>query len=385
MAAGRGAHHHRDLRDDAGGLHVAVEDVGVQRQRRDALLDPGAAALDHPDHRAAGAHREIHDLDDLLAVHLAEAAAEDGDVLAEHAHLPVVDGAVAGDHAVAERPVRRPCRRSSSGAGPARRSRRTSPGSSSSSIRSRAVFLPLACWRSTARAEPGVHRLVVTPVQLGQLAGGGVDVAATSAVLPGVAAEPRFVENECHWAYPCSNADSTQYRFDGTGYPRGASRQSASSEEPPVTTTEPAHEAVGPGPTGRCRVRAVRRTRLRADDGRGHRRTGRGQPDHVLPDLPVQGGRHLPGARPAAGRHPAAAGHLHHQHGDRRGHRSRPAGPAALHRGGRPGAQAVRADQPGRRPAGPRDRQCGALPTALPRVHRRLDGSRNPMPRCGPS
>ncbi len=103
MPAGGGAHDQRDLRDDAGGVHVAVEDLAVEAERDDALLDPRAAALVDADDRAAGLHREVEDLDDLLAVDLAEAAAEDGHVLAEHADRPAVDGAVAGDHAVAVR------------------------------------------------------------------------------------------------------------------------------------------------------------------------------------------------------------------------------------------------------------------------------------------
>ena len=56
-----------------------------------------------PIDRAAGLQRQVHDLDDLLAEDLAERAAEDGEVLREHAHRPAVDGAVAGDDAVAVR------------------------------------------------------------------------------------------------------------------------------------------------------------------------------------------------------------------------------------------------------------------------------------------
>jgi hypothetical protein len=48
----------------------------------------------------------IHQLDDLLAVHLAQRAAEHGEVLAEHADGTAVDRAVPGDHAVAVGPVR---------------------------------------------------------------------------------------------------------------------------------------------------------------------------------------------------------------------------------------------------------------------------------------
>ena len=153
MAAGAVAHDHRDLRDDAGRVHVAAEDLAVEAERDDALLDPGAGALVDADDRAAGLHGEVHDLGDLLAVDLAEGAAEDREVLGEDADLAAVDGAVAGDHAVAVGPVfSRPkavdrCRASSS-------SSTKEPSSKSISIRSRAVLRPLACCFSTALAEP---------------------------------------------------------------------------------------------------------------------------------------------------------------------------------------------------------------------------------------
>ena len=99
-AARARAHDQRDLRDDAGGHHVAVEDLGEQAERHHPFLDPGAAAVVDPDHRAAGLQRVIHDLDDLLAVDLAERAAEHGEILAEHADRAPVHGAVPDDHAV---------------------------------------------------------------------------------------------------------------------------------------------------------------------------------------------------------------------------------------------------------------------------------------------
>ena len=105
VPAGAGAHDQRDLRDDAGGVHVAAEDLAVQAERDDALLDAGAGALVDADDRAAGLDGEVHHLGDLLAVDLAQRAAEDGEVLGEHAHLAAVDLAVAGDHAVAVGPV----------------------------------------------------------------------------------------------------------------------------------------------------------------------------------------------------------------------------------------------------------------------------------------
>src|SRR3954454_9956491 len=66
-----------------------------------ALLEQGAGALVDADDRAAGLDREVHHLGDLLAVHLAERAAEDREVLGEDADLAAVDRAVAGDDAVA--------------------------------------------------------------------------------------------------------------------------------------------------------------------------------------------------------------------------------------------------------------------------------------------
>ncbi len=54
-----------------------------------------------PDHRASGLHRQVHHLADLLGERAREAAAENREVLREDADLASLDGAVAGDHAVA--------------------------------------------------------------------------------------------------------------------------------------------------------------------------------------------------------------------------------------------------------------------------------------------
>ena len=84
-----------------GRVDVAAEDLAVQAERDDTLLDPRPAGVVEPDDRAADLHREVHDLDDLLAEHLTERAAEDGEVLREHRHGAPVDRAVAGDDPVA--------------------------------------------------------------------------------------------------------------------------------------------------------------------------------------------------------------------------------------------------------------------------------------------
>lgn len=91
------------MRDDAGGQDVVAKDTAVQAQRDDTFLDARASTVVDADERTAGLDRQFLDLDDFLAVHLAKAAAKHRGVLAEDAHVAPVDGAVAGDHAVAER------------------------------------------------------------------------------------------------------------------------------------------------------------------------------------------------------------------------------------------------------------------------------------------
>ena len=142
-------HDQADLRDHAGGAGVAEEDLREQPERDHALLDAGAAAVVDADDRAAGLHRVVHDLDDLLAVDLAEGPAEHGEVLAEHATgrpstvpVPVTTPSPYGRFASIPKSCAR-CLASSSNS-------TNEPSSSSRSIRSRAVSLPRACCFSTA-------------------------------------------------------------------------------------------------------------------------------------------------------------------------------------------------------------------------------------------
>ena len=105
VATGGGTHDQRDLRDDAGGEDVVAEDLAVQAEGDHTFLDAGAGAVVDADQRPAGLEGQLLDLDDLLAVDLAEAAAEHRGVLAEDADVAAVDGAVTGDDAVTERAV----------------------------------------------------------------------------------------------------------------------------------------------------------------------------------------------------------------------------------------------------------------------------------------
>ncbi len=104
-AARARAHDQADLRDHARALHVAHEHVAIGAERDDALLDARAAGVVDADHGAADLGRQVHDLAHLFAHHLAERAAEDGEVLAEHAYGAPFDRAVAGHHRIAPGPV----------------------------------------------------------------------------------------------------------------------------------------------------------------------------------------------------------------------------------------------------------------------------------------
>ena len=168
-------HHQRDLRDHPGGADVAEEDLPVEAETDHALLDPGAAGVVDPHHRAADLHRQVHHLDDLLAEDLAERAAEDGEVLGEDADLAAVDGAVAGDHAVAVRagavqpevgrPVPGQLVQLDEGTGVEQQLDPLAGG----------LLAPGVLLLDRAGGA-GVHRLVHPPLQIRQLAGGAVDV-----------------------------------------------------------------------------------------------------------------------------------------------------------------------------------------------------------------
>ena len=131
-----------------GGHHVALEHVGIARQRIDALLDARAAGVVEADHRRADLHGDVHDLADLGGMHARQRAAEHGEVLAEDIDQPAVDRAVAGHHAVAGDLLVSPCRSRSSGA---RRTCRT-PRTSRDRAARRGARAPSACpWRAARR------------------------------------------------------------------------------------------------------------------------------------------------------------------------------------------------------------------------------------------
>src|SRR4029077_11512933 len=73
----------------------------VAAERRDALLDTGAAGVEQADDRRPRPHGHVLDLHDLLRMGLRQRAAEYGEVLGEQEDGAAVHGAPAGDDAVA--------------------------------------------------------------------------------------------------------------------------------------------------------------------------------------------------------------------------------------------------------------------------------------------
>ncbi len=97
------AHDQRNLRDDPRGVHIAAEDLAVQPERDHTLLDARATGVIDPNDRAAHLHGKVHDLDDLLAEHLAQRPTKDREVLRKDGDRPPVNRAIPSDHAVAIR------------------------------------------------------------------------------------------------------------------------------------------------------------------------------------------------------------------------------------------------------------------------------------------
>ncbi len=72
-APGGGAHDGRNLRNDPGSNGVAIKDLAVAAKRVHPLLDAGPAGVVEAHQRHPGLEGQVHDLADLLGVHLAQA------------------------------------------------------------------------------------------------------------------------------------------------------------------------------------------------------------------------------------------------------------------------------------------------------------------------
>src|SRR2546425_8704070 len=80
-ASRAGTEDRTDLWDDTRCEDVPEENLRVTTEADDALLDPRASAVVQADDRCADLHRRVHDLDNLVRMHLPEAPAEHGEVL----------------------------------------------------------------------------------------------------------------------------------------------------------------------------------------------------------------------------------------------------------------------------------------------------------------
>ena len=99
-STGARSHDGGNLRDHAGSDGIAVENLAVAGERIDTFLDAGAAGIVEADEGLAGLERQIHDLADLLGMHLAQSPGTGGEILGKGKHLPAIHRSVAGDDAV---------------------------------------------------------------------------------------------------------------------------------------------------------------------------------------------------------------------------------------------------------------------------------------------
>src|SRR5262245_62090017 len=101
-AARAGTHDRGDLWYHSRRHHIALKYITVARQAIDAFLNARAARVVDADDRRASLHRHFHYFADLVGNHPAKAPAEDREVLRVSIDESPVDGAVAGDHRIAE-------------------------------------------------------------------------------------------------------------------------------------------------------------------------------------------------------------------------------------------------------------------------------------------
>src|SRR4030095_14710667 len=102
-AAGAGSHDRGKLWHHSRSHHVALKYFSVSRQAVDAFLNARAAGIVDADDRRAVLHRHVHHFADLLRHHASQTAAEHGEALRIDVHQAPIDGAVTGDHRVAQK------------------------------------------------------------------------------------------------------------------------------------------------------------------------------------------------------------------------------------------------------------------------------------------
>lgn len=94
------SHDHRNLRNDTGSQDVLLENVCVPAQGVDTLLNPSTARIVQANDGSTDKHGLVHDLANLLCVHLGKRTAVDGEVLRENIDKTAVDGTVASNDTI---------------------------------------------------------------------------------------------------------------------------------------------------------------------------------------------------------------------------------------------------------------------------------------------
>jgi hypothetical protein len=90
-------------------VDVPLKYLGIHGHRDDTLLDPRATTIVQPDDRATDVEGDVHEPAYLLSVHLAQTAAEDGEILREHAYGPPAYRSDSGNDATGVAAIRTIC------------------------------------------------------------------------------------------------------------------------------------------------------------------------------------------------------------------------------------------------------------------------------------
>ena len=99
-SAGAGAEDAADLRDDARGEDVPLENLTEAGKGIDAFLDARTAGIIQADAGCSVADGHVHDLADLFGHGFGKGTATDGEILGEDIDETAADGAATGHHAV---------------------------------------------------------------------------------------------------------------------------------------------------------------------------------------------------------------------------------------------------------------------------------------------
>jgi len=85
--------------------NIFQENIGITSQGIYAFLYPCPAGIVEPDNRRSNTGGHIHNLADFLGIRFRQGSSEEGKILREDKNKSTVDGSVAGNNTIGERPV----------------------------------------------------------------------------------------------------------------------------------------------------------------------------------------------------------------------------------------------------------------------------------------